>query len=86
MTYTQKEYAAMADAANRQGKLLEMVNGELVPVDPPAQARDIKCEIAELEGRVTARRLREAVLGDEDAITFIENIETQIAGLRELLA
>ena len=37
MPYTPHEYAEMAAKANAQGKILEVIDGELVLVDPPPQ-------------------------------------------------
>lgn len=36
MTYTRKEYAEMAHKANQEGKVLEVVDGQLVLKYPPA--------------------------------------------------
>ena len=35
MSYTSTEYAEMAARANAEGKLLEVIDGELVLIDPP---------------------------------------------------
>jgi hypothetical protein len=42
---------------------------------------EIKKEISEIESQITSRRLREAALGGQESIDFIQNIENQIAAL-----
>ncbi len=46
----------------------------------PVVPRDIKAEIASLEGTVTDRRVREAILGTDNG--WLANVESQIAALR----
>lgn len=53
--------------------------------NPPKQAPTIQQQIEELEGRITERNLRSALLGDSYAIHKIEVIEAQIAELRKQL-
>ncbi len=45
----------------------------------------IYSQIEELEITITERRKREALLGDEDAITFITDVNSQIEELRSQL-
>lgn len=35
MTYTMKQYAQKANQANKEGKILKVIDGELVLEDPP---------------------------------------------------
>jgi hypothetical protein len=42
-------------------------------------ARDVLVEIERLEAFITPRRLREALLGNAEAIAFIQGIEDDIA-------
>lgn len=45
----------------------------------------IKEQISELEQQITARNLRGALLGDEYALSKVQEIESQIVALRERL-
>lgn len=59
-------------------------NGELV-WNEKAIELSTQDQIYELEASITARRWREAYLGDEDAKEFIANINAQIESLRSEL-
>lgn len=59
-------------------------NGEGFPVAVPPSERSLTLsEIAELEGMITPRRLREAVLGTDDG--WLVAIDAKIATLRAKL-
>lgn len=49
------------------------------------QSETAKAQITALEEQVTARRLREAALGDAAALAFIQDVDNQIAALRPLV-
>jgi len=72
----------------------KMVNGEVVPFTAEEEAardaeeaavlaakpvNDALAEIARLEATITERRLREALLGNAEAIAFIQGVEDDIA-------
>jgi len=72
----------------------KMVDGNLVPLTSEEEAaRDAEeaavladqprlnalAEIARLEATITPRRLREAMLGNAEAIAFIQGVEDDIA-------
>jgi len=72
----------------------KMVDGNLVPLTSEEEAaRDAEeaavladqprlnalAEIARLEATITERRLREALLGNAEAIAFIQGVEDDIA-------
>ena len=54
----------------------------LKSVEIKKQNAIIENQIIELEKQVTPRRAREILLGDQDAIAFIADIENQISVLR----
>jgi hypothetical protein len=47
--------------------------------------QNIKNSISQLEAQQTQRRIREATLGNQGAIDFLQNIENQINALRSQL-
>lgn len=63
-------------------------NGDPLLVDPPEPqgGAKIKSQIQALEKSISDRRMREAVLGDADAIAYITDVNKQIATLREQLS
>lgn len=82
---TAEDYAALLDAQS-QGKIIKANSkGKPVAADPPLPSGNdaIKSQIAALEGTVTARRIREAVLGIDNG--WIAGINQQIADLRAQL-
>ena len=60
---------------------------QIIPYSPPDpnSGPEIIKQIYLLESQQTPRRLREAVLGDQDSIDFIADLESQIAVLRSQL-
>lgn len=54
----------------------------LESVEIKKQNAIIENQIIELEKQVTPRRAREILLGDQDAIAFVADIENQISVLR----
>ena len=54
----------------------------LESVEIKKQNANIENQIYELEKQVTPRRAREVLLGDQDAIAFVADIENQISMLR----
>ena len=52
------------------------------PTDEELADAETLAAIHTLESQITARRTREAMLGDATAITFIQDIEDQIIALR----
>ena len=53
------------------------------PADQPDPKEAIKAQIAELEAKITPRRIREALLSGDTA--YIVGIDTEIAALRSQL-
>ena len=68
------EYLAWIDEGN-----------EPLPVDPPNPNDAIQSQISALESEITSRRLREALTGNADAITWITNQDNKITLLRKQL-
>lgn len=61
------------------GKEYSIINGKIVLNDHVPTTKE---KIAELELKITPRRIREAMLGNAESIDFIQNIEEQIEELR----
>ena len=58
---------------------------EIVDISAEVEAQSIVNQIAELEAQITPRRMREALIGNVQALTFIEGIESEIELLRATL-
>ena len=82
----QAEYIKVAEWCNSNGFHIEE-HGEyyIVVINPPMPEPTIQQQIEALEGRITERNLRSALLGDSYAKHKIEVIESQIAELRKQL-
>ncbi len=82
----QAEYTAVAEWCNQNGYHIED-DGEYykVVINPPMPEPTIQQQIEALEGRITERNIRSALLGDSYAKHKIEVIEAQIAELRKQL-
>lgn len=82
----QAEYAAVAEWCNENGYHIEDDGMYYKTVqNPPMPAPTIQQQIEALEGRITERNIRSALLGDSYAKHKIEVIESQIAELRKQL-
>lgn len=69
MTYTSQEYAEMAIKANKEGKVLNTINGKLMLVDPePIQISD--------EQIILQNQLRKTALINEvnEKIAFLQDV------------
>lgn len=79
------EYHSELMEAQAQGKVIAYDKKSKKPVasdpDPIPESDLIKMQIAELESKVTDRRLREALLGIDDG--WLLNINSQISELRD---
>ena len=77
----------MAARANREGKILAEVDGELVLQGPPPLTSNelIKTKIEALEATQTERMKREAALGVPDGKALLQSIEDEISALRNEL-
>lgn len=58
---------------------------EIVDISTEVEAQSIVNQIAELEAQITPRRMREALIGNVQALAFIEGIESEIELLRATL-
>lgn len=82
----QAEYTAVAEWCNQNGYHIED-DGEYykVVINPPMPEPTIQQRIEALEGQITGRNIRAAILGDQFAINKMTEIEAQIAELRKQL-
>ena len=82
----QEEYTQVAQWCNENGYHIED-DGEYykVVINPPAPEPTIQQRIERLEGQITDRNIRSAIMGDEYALNKISSIEAQIEELRRQL-
>lgn len=79
-----EEYAQVAQWCNENGYHIEDAEEYYkVVINPPAPT--IQKQIEQLEGQITDRNVRGAILGDEYALNKLQTIEAQIAELRQQL-
>lgn len=64
------------------GKLVKIEKNKIVIYEREKTTEE---KIIELESQITLRRMREAVLGNQESLTFIDDIEKQIKKLREVI-
>ena len=65
-----------------QGKIIKEDKTKYWFEDAPVYVPSTQDKIQALEAQITPRRMRDAMLGNEESINFIEDIEAQIAILR----
>lgn len=82
----QSEYIKVAEWCNQNGYHIEDDGAYYkVVINPPMPEPTIQQQIESLEGQITERNIRSAILGDQYAINKITRIEAQIEELRKQL-
>ena len=82
---TSEQYVTLLDGQSTGKQIVAGTDGFPVLTDPPAPTPNqiILSQIAELEATVTARRIREAVIGSDNG--WLKALNDQCAALRKKL-
>ena len=83
--YTNKEYADTAVWCNHNNAHLKDKGEYYEVVENAPYVPTIQEQIEALENTITARNIRAAIQGDEFALNKLQQVESQIAELREQL-